>query len=88
MKMITAIAAVASLALSSVAFAGGPTAVKKEDDPTPPAVVPSSGPESLAGVGSLGAGGAAALAGLAALALVAALANSNDGGTSTTTTGP
>lgn len=82
MKMITAVAVATSLALSGVSFA------QNTDDDAAAASLQSSGPESLAGVGSLGAGGAAALAGLAALALVAALANSNDGGTSTTTTGP
>lgn len=81
MKMITAIAAVATLTLSSVAFAGGPVVTKTEKEPTPPVIVPSSAP----GVGSLGAGGGAVVAGLAALALVAALANSGDDATGTTT---
>lgn len=80
MKMITAIAVAASMSLSGVAFA------QSTNDEDPPLVVPSSGPESLAGVGSLGAGGVAALAGLTALALVAALANGGDDDASGTTT--
>lgn len=80
MKMITAVAAAVTLAMSGVAFAGGPVAVKKESEPAPPAVVPSSAP----GVGSLGAG-APVVAGLAALALVAALAGNSSSTGSTPT---
>lgn len=80
MKMITAIAVATSLSLSGVAFG------QSSDDDDPTSLVPSSGPESLAGVGSLGVGGAAAIAGLTALALVAALANGGDDDASGTTT--
>lgn len=82
MKMITAVAAAATLAMSGVAFAGGPVATKKEPEPAPPVIVPSSA------VGSLGAGGPAIVAGLAALALVAALANDGDDSSTGTTAAP
>ena len=80
MKMITAVAVATSLALSGVSFA------QNTDDDAAAASLQSSGPESLAGVGSLGAGGAAVLAGLTALALVAALTNGAEGAAGTTTT--
>lgn len=90
MKKFVAAAAVSVLAMSSVAFAGGPGAVKEEDQVAAP--VAGGNATGTAGTGGLahalfGGGAAAGIAvpvALAAIATAALVASDNDSGSATT----
>lgn len=82
MKKIATLSAVAALAMSSAAFAGGYG--KKGETPVEPEITPAAVIQpSSAGAGSLGGGAGLALA--AAAVVIAAVASDSDDAASTTT---